>query len=434
LEGFAKEGVMGDEKVVEVDLNAYSEPVDTDRYGEAEEALYAYLNGSVIGQSRAARHLADAFTMRNAGMRLNKPIARKLFVGPTGVGKTEMAEQIARHFIPVDPDAEAPVTRIDCGDLQESHAPSAVLLGSPPGYVGYSDTPRLSQFKLDEPHFMLLSEKFIADRFKDGKRPKDMETFTEKLYERLKSQCLSFLILDEIEKAHWNLWDILLPVLDKGTIMLKNGQKTSFKNTVIILTSNVNGAMIQKMLTGSRPGFAATVADILKEKAVKDRNQQMYEETLAALKRTFKPEFVGRIKKDVVLFHPLEREHCRLILASKLAGLQRTLSGATASSVPLMLSYTDRFKEYLLDEGVSVEYGVRELEGAIRDNVERLLGRAISSNELYPGDDVLFDLGDSGDVVVRRKPRTVAQKSALARIQPSQTVVLQDPVKDEPKK
>jgi ATP-dependent Clp protease ATP-binding subunit ClpA len=198
----------------------------------------------------------------------------------------------------------------------------------------------------------------------------------------------------------------------------------------------VNGANYQKMLTGSRPGFKAAIAEILKEKAIKDRNDEMYQETLAAMKRTFKPEFVGRIKKDVVLFHPLEREHCRVILDSKLASLQRMFSGATASSIPLMLAYTDRFKEYLLDEGVSVEYGVRELEGAIRDDVERLLARSLSSNQLYPGDDVLFDLetiGEKQAVVVRRKPRTVAQKTALAAIRPAPTVVLQDPGKDAKK-
>jgi ATP-dependent Clp protease ATP-binding subunit ClpA len=425
---------MGNEKVLDSDISAYSELVDTDKYGEDEEKLFSYLNGTIIGQNRASRHLADAFTIRNAGLsRPGKPIATKLFVGPTGVGKTEMAEQIARYFIPVPPGAPAPVTRIDCADLQEPHAVSSVLLGSPPGYVGYNEPPRLSQYKLDEPHFVLLAEQFIAERFKDGKRPKDMERFMEKLYEHLKPLCISFVIFDEVEKAHANLWDLLLGITDKARAVMKNGQITSFENTVLILTSNVNGRNYQRMLTGKRVGFAAMAKDILDAQDVKNRNQQMYRETLAELKRVFKPEFVGRVKGDVVQFHPLSREHCREILGNKLATVQTRLTGKTANSVPLTLQFTPEFKEYILDEGVSVEYGVRELETAVRDNVERLIAKALSSNELWPGDEVLFTL-DAGMPVIRRKKRTVAQKEALAAIPPAPTVILNDPVPPPPQK
>lgn len=424
---------MSNEKVLDSDVSAYSELVDTDKYGEEEEKVFGFLKSSIIGQPRAARHLADAFTIRNAGLsRPGKPIATKLFVGPTGVGKTEMAEQIARYFIPVPPGAPAPVTRIDCADLQEPHAVSSVLLGSPPGYVGYNEPPRLSQYKLDEPHFMVLAERFIAERFKDGKRPKDMERFMEKLYEHLKPQCLSFVIFDEVEKAHANLWDLLLGVTDKARAVMKNGNVTSFENTVLILTSNVNGRNYQRMLTGKRVGFAAMAKDILDAQGVKDRNQQMYRETLAELKRVFKPEFVGRVKGDVVQFHPLSRDHCREILGNKLATVQQRLSGATADSVPLTLRFTDAFKEYILDEGVSVEYGVRELETAVRDNVERLVAKALSSNELWPGDEVLFTL-DSGAPVLRRKKRTATQKAApLAPVPTAPTVVVAAPVPPPP--
>lgn len=419
---------MGNEKVLDGGLDAYSELVDTDRYGSEEEKLYDFLNGNVIGQLRAARHIADAFTIRNAGLsRPGKPIATKVFVGPTGVGKTEMGEQLARYFIPVAPGAPAPVTRIDCGDLQEPHAVSSVLLGSPPGYVGYNEPPRLSQYKLDEPHFLLLAEQFIAERFKDGKRPKDMEKFMEKLYEHLKPKCLSFLIFDEVEKAHSNLWDVLLGILDKARVVLKNGNVTSFENTVIILTTNVNGRNYQRVLTGKSLGFAAIAKDILDAQHAKNRNQQMYRETLAELKRVFKPEFIGRVKGDVVQFHSLERDDCRKILANKLATVQDRLSGKTASSVPLTLAFTDAFREYLLDEGVSIEYGVRELETAIRDNVERPVAKALSSSELWPADEVLFALND-GVPVLRRKKRTpVQKKDALAAIPASPTVILNDP-------
>lgn len=423
---------MGNEKVLDSDVSAYSELVDTDKYGEEEEKINAFLKSNIVGQPRAARHLADAFTIRNAGLsRPGKPIATKLFVGPTGVGKTEMAEQIARYFIPVPPGAPAPVTRIDCADLQEPHAVSSVLLGSPPGYVGYNEPPRFSQYKIDEPHFMILAERFIAERFKDGRRPKDMERFMEKLYEHLKPQCLSFVILDEVEKAHANLWDLLLGITDKARAVMKNGQITSFENTVLILTSNVNGRNYQRMLTGKRVGFAAMAKDILDAQGVKDRNQQMYRETLAELKRVFKPEFVGRVKGDVVQFHPLSRDDCREILGNKLATVQQRLSGQTAENVPLTLLFTTELKEYILDEGVSVEYGVRELETAVRDNVERLIAKALSSNELWPGDEVLLTL-DSGAPVLRRKKRTSKQKEALAAIPTAPTVILTNPAPPPP--
>ncbi len=423
---------MGD--TPKLDLSAYSVPVDTDKYGAEEERLYAFLNGNVIGQSRAARHLADAFTIKNAKLtRTGKPIAVKVFVGPTGVGKTEMAEQIARHYIPVAPGAPAPVTRIDCGDLQEPHAVSSVLLGSPPGYVGYNDPPRLLQYKLDEPHFMVLAEQELAKRFKDGdKRPKgdELDAIMDRLYAQLQSKCLSFLIFDEVEKAHSNLWNLLLGILDKARVVLKNGDVTSFENTVIILTTNVNGRNIQRMLTGKGIGFAGAAQDILGAQEPQSRNQRMYHETLEEMKRIFKPEFIGRIKSDIVQFLPLSREHCAEILENKLAFLQQRLSGATADSFPLMLSYTDEFKEYLLDEGVSVEYGVRELETAIRNNAERLLAKAISSEELWPGDEVLFQVQgeekDRSPVLLRKKRTPMQKKDALAMIPAAPTVIIKD--------
>ncbi|MFC1703125.1 AAA family ATPase [Patescibacteria group bacterium] len=394
---------MADQKkpVLRYDRGAYSVRVDSEGFGPKTKALTDHLKSRVIGQDRAADRLARSFSVHNAGLQEpNKPIIAALFAGPTGIGKTLMAQELARHLIVDKPEETPPLFRIQCAQFRERHQVSQ-LLGSPPGYIGSDDIPGLSQQKLDQPDFFVKYRDFVEGRFKDHPEPEDMNAFLAQCYERL-GPFKSVILFDEIEKAHPALHDILLHVIDDGEVKLSNGEVTSFRGSAIILTCNVGGKRSQQILSGQNQGIGFGGTDSA-EASDDEVDQQIYGETLKLIEKTFKPELVGRIRNEIVVFRALKRHHCRKVLDIMLGEVLRLVSGSmTSRSIPLQVQFTDAFKEYVLDKGVDPVYGLRPLKQAVYKLVKLVLANAIESGHLHAGDEVLFAHEDGKPCMFRK--------------------------------
>ncbi len=396
---------MADEKalMLRYDRGEYSVRVDSEGFGPKTKALADHLKKRVIGQDRAADRLARGFSVHNAGLQEpNKPIIAALFAGPTGVGKTIMAQELARHLVVDKPEDTPPLFRIQCAQYRERHQVSQ-LLGSPPGYIGSDDIPGLSQQKLDQPDFFEKYRKFVEGRFKDKPDPEDMNAYLAKCYERL-GPFQSVILFDEIEKAHSTLHDILLHIVDDGEVKLANGEITSFRNSAIILTCNVGGKRSQEILSGQGQGigFGGTTSG---EMSGDDIDQQIYRETIKLIEKNFKPELVGRLRNEIVVFRALKRDHCRKVLDIMLGEVLHLVSGSmTSRSIPLHVRFTDAFKEHILDEGIDPVYGLRPLKKEVYKQVKLVLANAIESGHLHAGDEVLFVYED-GKTHMFRKDR-----------------------------
>lgn len=388
--------------VLRYDREAYSVRVDSDGFGPKTKALADHLKSRVIGQDRATDRLARSFSVHNAGLQEpHKPIIAALFAGPTGVGKTLMAQELARHLIVDKPEERPPLFRIQCAQYRERHQ-VAQLLGSPPGYIGSDDIPGLAQQKLDQPDFFEKYRGFVEGRFKDNPEPEDMNAFLAQCYERL-GPFKSVILFDEIEKAHPALHDILLHVIDDGEVKLSNGEVTSFRGSAIILTCNVGGKRSQEILSGQNQGigFSGTSSEGTTEDEI---DEQIYRETLKLIEKTFKPELVGRIRNEIVVFRALNRDHCRQVLDIMLGEVLRLVSGSmTSRSIPLQVRFTDAFKEFVLDKGVDPVYGLRPLKQEVYKRVKLVLANGIESGILQAGDEVLFAHEDGKPCMFRKE-------------------------------
>lgn len=401
-----------DDTVLSHDDGDFDVEVDGSGFGPESQKMADFLDSRVIGQSRATRHLARCFAMHRAGLTdAEQPMAVALFAGPTGVGKTMAALELSRFLI--DPDAKMPpLTRIQCADMTERHQPAAELLGAPPGYLGFDKPALLCQHKVDEPHFQVKTRQFIRERFKGKPKPKDMKNFMAQAY--LKNRPYTSVILfDEFEKAHRNLHNMLLHVIDDGVETMANGSTTLFENSVIILTCNVGSEETQKILTGDgKMGFRAPRGeDVSDEEVAEQLDKAIFDQTLRMMKKLFPPEFVGRIKNDIVVFRHLEEEDCRKVMELMLARVSAKLSGRETNgsrAIPLVVLYSDEFKEFLLERGSSREFGLRPMKKAVAKYVTLQLANAIESGELEAGDVIMFQMEGLDKPVLRRKSRVVA--------------------------
>ncbi len=301
----------------------------SDRAVEFEEGLRA----RIVGQDRALRSLVSLYQVFQAGMtNPTRPVGTMLFLGPTGSGKTRVVEAAAEVLFG---DANA-VIKIDCAEFQHSHE-IAKLIGSPPGYLGHRETaPLLTQDNLD-------------------KRRTEKDPFT-------------FVLFDEIEKASDALWQLLLGVLDKGTLTLGDNSRVDFSQTIIVMTSNLGAKEMSELITGA-VGFAPARALQLIEN---DLDQKIYRTAVEAARRKFSPEFMNRIDK-VVVFRSLKHAELRQILDIELAAVQRRIDEGTGERFTLRL--TNEAKEFLLSEGIEYRYGARHLKRAI----ERFLVNPIAN-------------------------------------------------------
>ncbi|MFN9575267.1 MAG: AAA family ATPase [Gemmatimonadota bacterium] len=286
----------------------------------------------VIGQDDALRAVSDAVRRARSGLGdPNRPIGSFLFLGPTGVGKTETCRALA-EFLFDTPDA---MIRIDMSEYMEKHAVSR-MLGAPPGYVGYEEGGTLTEAVRRRPYAVIL--------------------------------------LDEIEKAHPDVFNILLQVLDEGHLTDNYGRLIDFKNTVVIMTSNVGAKDITK---GRGLGFNAAEGE--------QNFARIQDKVKEELQHAFNPEFLNRLD-DVIVFHPLSRAHVGQIVSVMLRDVQSRLKDEE-----LTLKLTDRANDFLVKHGYDEKYGARPLKRAIQRWIEDPLSEKILVGEFAKGDEILVD-------------------------------------------
>ena len=298
----------------------------------------------LIGQDEAVRKIAKSIQRNRAGLKdPNKPIGSFIFLGQTGVGKTQLAKILAKELF----DSEDALVRIDMSEYMEKFAISR-LVGAPPGYVGYEEGGQL----------------------------------TEKV--RRKPYCV--VLLDEIEKAHPDVFNMLLQVLDDGYLTDSLGRKIDFRNTIIIMTSNVGARQLKDF--GQGVGFGTSA----KKAQADDYSKGVIE---GALKKTFAPEFINRID-DIIVFNPLEKEHIDLIINIELDKLYSRIK-----DLGYTISLSDNAKNFIAEKGFDKQYGARPLKRAIQKYVEDALAEEIITSKISGGDEIFMDLDeDSKELVV----------------------------------
>ncbi|MEO0571916.1 MAG: ATP-dependent Clp protease ATP-binding subunit [Bacteroidota bacterium] len=288
----------------------------------------------VIGQDEAVAKVAKAIQRNRAGLKdPNKPIGSFIFLGQTGVGKTQLAKILARELF----DSEDALIRIDMSEYMEKFAISR-LVGAPPGYVGYEEGGQLT--------------------------------------EKVRRKPYSVVLLDEVEKAHPDVFNMLLQVLDDGFITDSLGRKIDFRNTIIIMTSNIGARQLKDFGQGVGFGTAA-------KKAQADDHQKSVIEN--ALKKAFAPEFLNRID-DVIVFNPLEREDIHKIIGIELDKLFKRIK-----DIGYDLNLSDSAKDYIADKGFDRQYGARPLKRAIQKYIEDALAEEIVNSNLNEGDSIFMD-------------------------------------------
>ena len=312
------------------------------------------IKGRVIGQSEAIESVARAVRRARAGLKdPRRPIGVFLFCGPTGVGKTELARALAEFMF----DSQDNMIKLDMSEFSEKHTVSR-LVGAPPGYVGYDDGGQLTDTV------------------------------------RRKSYCL--ILLDEIEKAHPEVFNLLLQIFDEGRLADAKGRKVDFRNTIIIMTSNVGSDLIKR---DSNIGFAVSAEEL---KTSEDRYQRMKDKVLTELKNVFKPEFLNRVDSTVV-FRALSRDDIRQIVDLELRKVEKQLA-----SKAIGIEVTDSARDWLGDKGYDIVFGARPLRRVIQDNIEDKLSEMLLSGAFGAGDRVVVDSGAEGlSIEVAKEPAAV---------------------------
>ncbi|WP_405413838.1 ATP-dependent Clp protease ATP-binding subunit [Maribacter sp. Asnod1-A12] len=293
------------------------------------------IKSNVIGQDDAVAKVSKAIQRNRAGLKdPNKPIGSFIFLGQTGVGKTQLAKVLAKELF----DSEDALIRIDMSEYMEKFAISR-LVGAPPGYVGYEEGGQLT--------------------------------------EKVRRKPYSVILLDEVEKAHPDVFNMLLQVLDDGFLTDSLGRKIDFRNTIIIMTSNIGARQLKDFGQGVGFGTAA-------KKSQEDAHQKGVIEN--ALKKAFAPEFLNRID-DVIVFNALEREDIHKIIDIELAKLFKRIK-----DIGYHLNLTDEAKDYIAEKGFDKQYGARPLKRAIQKYIEDALAEEIVNSKLKEGDSIYIDL------------------------------------------
>jgi ATP-dependent Clp protease ATP-binding subunit ClpB len=353
--------------------------LDPAQTGRQAQRLETCLKQRIVGQEEAIECVLQAYQMHLAGMASpGRPIANLLFLGPTGSGKTRMVEAMAESLLG---DARA-VIKIDCGEFQHSHE-IAKLIGSPPGYLGHRETHALlSQEALNHYH---------------------TETFK-----------VSFVLFDEIEKASDALWNLLLGILDKATLMLGDNRRVDFSQTMIFMTSNLGAAEMGAILQPTL-GFASAEVNRKRLQTV-DRKltDKIARAGVEAARRKFTPEFLNRIDRTVV-FHPLGPEDLRRILSIELNAVQQRIIGGCYTQ-PFVFKLSEPAKEFLLRDGVDLKYGARHLKRSIERHVVYPLSNLIATEQVKGGDLVLVDYEEERDGLIFSKDTSWTPAAMVARL------------------
>ena len=333
-------GVVTKEIIAEVVELWTGVPVNQIVEEEAERLLNLeeILHGRVVGQDQAVKSISRAIRRSRAGLKDPKrPIGSFLFLGPTGVGKTELCKALAE----VQFGDENQIIRIDMSEYMEKHAVSK-LIGSPPGYVGYNEGGQLT--------------------------------------EKVRRNPYSVVLFDEIEKAHEDVFNILLQILDDGRLTDSKGRMVDFKNTILIMTSNVGATKINK---NKVLGFGANND---KDEEMKNQYDKMKDSIMGELKQKFKPEFLNRID-DIIVFHPLKENHIYEIVKLMTREVIQRLK-----SLNIDLEISEEAVKLIAQEGLDLEYGARPLKRAIQKELEDTLSEAILKGDVKKGSNVVAEI------------------------------------------
>jgi len=318
---------------------------ETERLLQMEEALHK----RIVGQDEAINTISRAVRRARAGLKDPKrPIGSFVFLGPTGVGKSELAKVLAEFMF----GSEDTLIELDMSEFSERYT-VARLIGAPPGYVGYDEGGELT------------------------------EAIHKKSY--------AVILFDEIEKAHPEVWNILLQIMEDGQLTDARGRKVDFRNTIVIMTSNVGAEQIRRETS---LGFV-TQTDAAKK--AKDDYDKMKDKVLGELKRMFRPEFLNRIDA-VVVFHALTKEHVRKIADIQIAEVQRRLD-----EQKITLSVTEAAKDLLVEKGFDAQNGARPLRRVIQNFIDDPLSEALLACKFHPGDTVLAER-DGDDIKLEAAP------------------------------
>ncbi len=333
--------VVGEGEIADVVSGWTKIPVRKLEEEESErlKKLESILHERVVGQEEAVSAVSKAIRRGRVGLKdPRRPIGSFLFLGPTGVGKTELCKALAEAMF----GTENALIRIDMSEYMEKHSVSK-MIGSPPGYVGYDEGGQLS--------------------------------------EKVRRNPYSVILFDEIEKAHPDVFNILLQVLDDGHITDAQGRRIDFKNTILIMTSNAGA---ENIISPKRLGFTSVDDDAEKYRFMKDR-------VMEEVRRIFKPEFINRVD-EIIVFHPLSRENMKEIVDIML----KTINKRTKQQMGIELSVTDSGKAYLIDKGYDEKFGARPLRRALQSQVEDQLAEKILDGIVKEGDAVEIDGGPDG--------------------------------------
>ena len=347
------------EDIAEVVAKWTGIPVKRMLESEREKLLRmeAELHKRVVGQDQAIQAVADAVRRSRAGLQNEKrPIGSFLFMGTTGVGKTELAKALAEFLF----NDENMMTRIDMSEYQERHSVSR-LVGAPPGYVGYDEGGQLTEAVRRKPYSVIL--------------------------------------LDEIEKAHPDVFNILLQVLDDGRLTDNKGRTVDFKNTILIMTSNVGAEVIQSYMD-RLPAVGLKGADPSAEKAAREKRDEMLleckKDVIDILKKTVRPEFLNRID-EIIMFEPLSQKDIRDILHLQMNDLKKKLSQNGVS-----ITFTEGFVDYMSTKGYEPAYGARPIKRLMQRELVNLLAKAVLDGRVHKDSVIEIDVKD-GQITVSDK-------------------------------
>jgi ATP-dependent Clp protease ATP-binding subunit ClpC len=336
--------IVGEEQVA--DIVAMMSGIPVQRIAQAEgkrlQNMFDDMKLNIIGQDEAVLKITKAIQRNRAGLKdPHKPIGSFIFLGPTGVGKTQLAKVLAKYLF----DTSDALIRVDMSEYMEKFSVSR-LVGAPPGYVGYEEGGQLTEKVRRKPYAVIL--------------------------------------LDEIEKAHPDVFNILLQVMDEGRLTDSLGRKIDFRNTIVIMTSNIGTRQLKEF--GQGVGFST-------RKTQDEENEHAKFVIQKALKRAFAPEFLNRVD-DVVIFNPLERSHIELIIDIELKGLYERVE-----TLKYKLDITEAAKTFIADKGFDPQFGARPLKRAIQKYLEDEMAETIIGSVINEGDTITIDLDETKEKI-----------------------------------